>query len=67
MFHKKYNNNKSKSKSKSRSKDKNKKFNPFQYLNSLIELHEHSYDTGKKKINNKRDLSSALTLATPAL
>ncbi len=36
IVHKKYNNNKTKSKSKSKSKEKTKKFNPFEYLNSLI-------------------------------
>ena len=59
--------NKSKSKSKSKSKKKVKKFNPISYLNTLIDLQNTVYFSNKKKQNTKRNLSSALTVATPIL
>lgn len=57
--------NKNKNKSKNKSKDK--KFNPFEYLNALIEqIHEHRIDTARRKtVTAKRELSSALAYATP--
>ena len=66
---KKSSKSRSKSKNKSKSKDKKNKFNPLEYLHSIIEeMHENSYETTKKRsINTKRDLSNALTLATPLL
>ena len=54
-------------KSKSKSKSKEKKFNPKDYLEALIELQNTNCSTNRKKKNTKRDISSALTIATPAL
>lgn len=44
-----------KSKSKSKSKEKKPKFNPLEYLNSLIdELHEHQHTRRKGSTSHKR-------------
>lgn len=61
------NNNKKKSKSKSKSKEKSKKFSPQDFLEALIDLQNTRCSTNKKKRNTTRDISSALTVATPAL
>lgn len=58
---------KTKSKKKSKSKSKEKRFNPVDYLNALIDLQNTTFSTNKKKGLPKRDISSALTIATPAL
>lgn len=60
-----------KAKSK-RKRRPSKAFNPLEYLNSIIEeLHDKGLENGsthrKRPPSTKRDLSSALTLATPAL
>ena len=62
-FHKK----KQKGKKKSKSKSKDKKFNPVEYLNALIDLQHTTFSTTRKKTAATRDISSALTIATPAL
>lgn len=62
-FHKK----KQKGKKKSKSKSKDKKFNPVEYLNALIDLQNTTFSTTRKKTAATRDISSALTIATPAL
>lgn len=57
-----------KNKSKLHSKSKDKKFNPLEYLNSLIdELHDHRYDTVRKKAPSihRLERSSALAYTTP--
>lgn len=59
--------NRSKSKSKSKSKKKTKKFHPINYLNTLIDLQNTPYFSNRKKIQQKRNISSALTVATPAV
>ena len=59
-------NNKEGTKSKSKSKF-NKKIAPSQYLQALIDLQNTNCSTNRKGKNTKRDLSSALTVATPAL
>lgn len=58
---------KSKSKSKSKSKEKPKKFSAQDFLQALIDLQNTNCSTNKKKRNTTRDVSSALTIATPAL
>ena len=49
-----------------KSKPKNK-INPTQYLQALIDLQNTNCSTNRKKKTTKRDISSALTVATPAL
>ena len=56
---------KSTSKSKSKSKKKQKKFNPIEYLNTLIDMQNTVEFSNKKKTKPKRNISSALTVATP--
>lgn len=63
----KSNNSKKKSKSKSKSKEKSKKFSPKDFLEALIDLQNTNCSTNKKKRNTTRDISSALTIATPVL
>ena len=58
---------KQKSKKKSKSKSKEKKFNPVEYLHALIDLQNTNFSTNKKKGAATRDISSALTIATPIL
>lgn len=58
--------NKDTTKSKSKSKYK-KKIGPSQYLQALIDLQNTNCSTNRKRKNAKRDISSALTVATPAL
>lgn len=60
-------NTNTKKKSKSKSKEKPKKFNANDFLQALIDLQNTNCSTNKKKRNTGRDLSSALTSATPAL
>lgn len=60
-------NNRKKSKSKSKSKEKTKRFTPQDFLQALIDLQNTNCSTNKKKRNTTRDISSALTIATPAL
>lgn len=60
------NNNKNKHKVKSSTKEK--KFNPLEYLNSLIEdIHDNRFDTVRKRVNStsRQERSSALAYATP--
>lgn len=57
---------KTSTKSKSKPKPK-KKINPTQYLQALIDLQNTNCSTTRKKKSTKRDISSALTVATPAL
>ena len=54
-------------KSKSKSKSKEKKFNPKDYLEALMDLQNTNCSTNKKRRSTKRDISSALTIATPVL
>lgn len=50
-----------------KSKEK-KKFDPLDYLNALTSLQNtFSYSTSRKKTHTNRDISSAMTIATPAL
>jgi hypothetical protein len=51
-----------KAQTKSKGKVRDKKFNPLEYLNSLIdEIHDNKCETIRKKSGcNKRDLNSAL-------
>ena len=58
---------KQKTKKKSKSKSKEKKFNPVEYLHALIDLQNTNFSTNKKKGATTRDISSALTIATPIL
>lgn len=57
----------SKSRSKHKKKQKSSKFNPINYLNGLIDLQNNNYNISKNKIVVKRDITSALTIATPIL
>lgn len=57
-----------KNKPKTHSKSKDKKFNPLEYLNSLIdEIHDHRYDTVRKRppSSHRLERSSALAYTTP--
>lgn len=58
---------KTNNKSRSKSKSKEKKFNAREYLEALMDLQNTNYSTNRKKKCTKRDISSALTIATPAL
>jgi hypothetical protein len=57
-----------KNKTKLHSKSKDKKFNPLEYLNSLIdEIHDHRFDTVRKRppSTHRLERSSALAYTTP--
>lgn len=57
-----------KNKTKLHSKSRDKKFNPLEYLNSLIdEIHDHRYDTVRKRppSTHRLERSSALAYTTP--
>lgn len=57
-----------KNKCKVHSKSKDKKFNPLEYLNSLIdEIHDHRFDTVRKRppSSHRLERSSALAYTTP--
>lgn len=56
---------KSKSKSRSKSKNKQKKFNPINYLNTLIDMQNTVSMSSKKRKKSNREISSALTICSP--
>jgi len=58
---------KKKPKSKSKSKEKAQKIISKEFLDALIDLQNTNCSTNRKKKSIGRDISSALTVATPIL